>query len=99
MSAAPVGGRASSGDSTARLQGAAYGGGGCGVSSYGVNGKITEKEAFYGTYEVNADCTGTVHYTDGSKYDMYIAPDGSMFTFVQTNHRYAVTGTATRVGE
>ena len=70
-----------------------------GVSSYSENGKITENEEFSGTYEVNPDCTGTVRYTDGTKYDMFIAPDGSMFTFVQTDRRFVATGTATRVDD
>ena len=70
-----------------------------GVTSYSENGKIGTMEALSGTYKVNTNCTGTLTYTDGTEYDMFIAPDGSMFTFVQTNpKRFAATGTATRVG-
>jgi hypothetical protein len=42
---------------------------------------------FSGTYTVKADCTGTSTYPENGfeyKYDLFIAPDGSMFTFVQT---------------
>jgi hypothetical protein len=53
------------------------------VQSANFNGQITSKEPFSGTYTVNADCTGTSTY-DGSQYDLIIAPDGSMFTWVQT---------------
>jgi hypothetical protein len=75
------------------------------VSSFNVNGKITRKEHTSGTYSVNADCTSTAIYKDGTHYDQFIAPDGSKFTFVQTKPSEVVTatleprGTAKRVGE
>jgi hypothetical protein len=56
-----------------------------GVGSYNSNGTITTKEPFSGTYTVNADCTGTATYAGGEQYDLFIAPDGSMFTWVQTD--------------
>ena len=64
------------------------------------NGTVTSPpESFSGTYTVNnADCTGEVTTKDGSKYDLFIAPDGSMFTFVQTRPKDVVaSGTAHRV--
>ena len=74
-----------------------------GVSTINVNGKIT-KETFTGTYTVKADCTGSSTYSDGTRYDDYIAPDGSMLTFVQTKpSNWVLAGdehqvTAKRVG-
>ncbi len=76
-----------------------------GVQSSNFNGEITRNERFSGTYSVNADCTGTVTYSDGSRYDQFIAPDGSQLTFVQTHPKRLVTasfeprGSAKRVGE
>ena len=76
-----------------------------GVSTTNVNGKITSKEPFSGTYTVKADCTGSSTYSDGSRYDDYIAPDGSMLTFVQTKpSKWVLAGdeqqvTAKRVGD
>ena len=76
-----------------------------GVATTNVNGKITSKEPFSGTYTVKTDCTGTVRYTDGTQFDQFIAPDGTTFTFVQTKPAEFVTagfeqrGTATRVGD
>ena len=77
-----------------------------GVSSQNFNGEVFRHE-FSGTYTVKADCTGTVTYPDGepSRYDLFVAPDGSMFTFVGTNPPEQVTsgselrGTAKRVGD
>jgi hypothetical protein len=37
------------------------------------------------TYTVNANCTGIVQYSDGPRYDLFIAPDGTTFVFIQTN--------------
>jgi len=75
-----------------------------GVASTSVNGEIARNEPFSGTYTVKADCTGTVTYTDGTRYDQFIAPDGSLFTFVQTNPGtvaagFELRGTAQWVGD
>ena len=76
-----------------------------GVATTNVNGKITSKEPFSGTYTVKADCTGSSTYSDGTHYDDYIAPDGSMLTYVQTKPSKVVLAgdeqqvTAKRVGE
>jgi hypothetical protein len=48
------------------------------------NGTLFNNEQFSGAYAVNANCTGAATFTDGTHYDLFIAPDGSMFTFVQT---------------
>ena len=76
-----------------------------GVASSNFNGEVSRKEPVSGTYTVKADCTGTSTYTDGTRYDLFIAPDGSTYTFVQTNPPEFVTagfelrGSAKRVGE
>ena len=76
-----------------------------GVASSNFNGKVTRNESVSATYTVKADCTGTVTYRDGSQIDVFIAPDGSMFTFVQTKPSELVgsgfepRGTAKRVRE
>src|SRR5918995_7024884 len=57
------------------------------------NGKITRsKEPLPGTYTVKANCTGTLTFTNGTRYDIFIAPDGSMFTFVHTNPELVSAG-------
>jgi hypothetical protein len=75
-----------------------------GLASGNFNGKITRNESLSGTYSVKADCTGTITFTDGTRYDMFIAPDGSKFAFVRTNPEivsagFEQRGTAKRVGE
>ena len=72
--------------------------------SFSVNGKITRHQRLAGTYTVNADCTGTATYADGTHGDLFIAPDGStMATFspdpgsVAANYEPRVT--ARRVGD
>jgi hypothetical protein len=65
-------------------------------ASSNLNGKVSSKEPFSGTYSVKAD---------GTHYDDFIAPDGSMLTFVQTKPSEWVSaafeqrGTAKRVGD
>jgi len=75
------------------------------VVSSNFNGEVSRREPISGTYTVKAECTGTLTFADGSQIDLFIAPDGSMFTFVQTKPSELVgsgfqpRGTATRVGE
>jgi len=75
------------------------------VVSSNFNGEVSRREPVSGTYTVKADCTGTVTFADGSQIDLFIAPDGSMFTFVQTKPSELVgsgfqpRGSAKQVGE
>jgi hypothetical protein len=74
------------------------------VSSSSTGGEISSNNTTSGTYTVNQDCTGTVSYTDGTHYDQFIAPNGSLFTFVQTDPGVVASGfepqgTAKRVGD
>ena len=73
------------------------------VVSYSVNGEITRKARLAGTYTVKADCTGRVTYPDVAQhFDLFTAPDGSAFTFLQTDpgsvgSGFEPRGTARRV--
>jgi hypothetical protein len=75
------------------------------VQSSNFNGEVSRNEPLSGTYSVKADCTGTLTFADGSRYDQFIAPDGSKLTFVQTkpsefvSSGFELQGTAKRVGE
>ena len=75
------------------------------VASANFNGDVARHQSIPGTYTVKADCTSTATYADGTRYDLFIAPDGSMFTFVQTKPSEFVgagfepRGTAKRVGD
>ena len=64
-----------------------------GVQSGNFGGEIDRKAPFTGTYTVKADCTATVTYTNGEpfRYDLFVAPDGSMLTFVFTKPSEWVT--------
>jgi hypothetical protein len=75
------------------------------VFSSNFNGEVSRNETLSGTYSVKADCTGTLTFADGTRFDQFIAPDGSKFTFVQTKpselvaSRFELQGTAKRVGD
>ena len=75
-----------------------------GVASGNFNGQTFRNESGSGRYTVKANCTGTFTLTNGTRYDMFIAPDGSKFAFVRTNPEivssgFEVRGSAKRVGE
>jgi hypothetical protein len=73
------------------------------VISGNLNGDVVHQERFSATYTVKADCTGTVTYSPTEVIDVFIAPDGSMFAFVETTPQHVTSGfelqgTAKRVG-
>jgi len=79
-----------------------------GPASGNFNGETFRNERSSGTYTVKANCTGTVTFTEGTAagthYDLFIAPDGSTYTFVRTNPEFVTAGfelrgTAKRVGD
>ena len=75
-----------------------------GLASGNFSGETFRNESGSGRYSVKANCTGTFTFTNGTRYDVFIAPDGSKFTFVRTNPEFVsagfeVRGSAKRVGE
>jgi hypothetical protein len=64
-----------------------------GVESVNIGGEVFRKGQTSGTYKVKADCTGTLTYGRGGpvRYDVFIAPDGSEFTFVLIKPKARVT--------
>ena len=75
-----------------------------GVFSSNFNGEVIHNDRIRGTYTVKANCTGTNTFGD-FQADLFIAPDGSKYTFVQTNppevvaSGFELRGTAERVGD
>src|SRR5689334_12799668 len=55
------------------------------IVSSSIDGKITRFERGTGKVSVNADCTGTAAYSDGTHYDIFVAPDGGTFALVETD--------------
>jgi hypothetical protein len=81
-----------------------------GLFSFNFNGffVVSPPEPSSGTYTVKANCTGTTTYISErgrDETDLFIAPDGSMFRWVQTNppervaSGFELQGTAQRVGD
>jgi hypothetical protein len=75
-----------------------------GVAS-GNFGGVFSKTPYSGTYTVKADCTGTFTFADdGTQVDLFIAPDGSMYTFAEIDPGVVgsgveLRGTAKRVAQ
>jgi hypothetical protein len=75
-------------------------GGATGVVTTSVNGVITPATPNTATYHINRDCTGTVGYHDAAgmlHFDLYLAPSGDSFHFVQTDSGAVSSGVETRV--
>jgi hypothetical protein len=61
-----------------------------------VNGAISRGVTVTGPYTVNRDCTGSLTQSDGTNYDMVVAPDGSTVFWIETDTGTVVSGTEVR---
>jgi hypothetical protein len=63
-----------------------------------INGTIIHSSGSLGTYTVNADCTGTLSFTGGPSFDIFVDPNGQQLWMIQTGPAPAVfEGIATRL--
>jgi hypothetical protein len=60
------------------------------VVSANLNGQIIRNKHHGGKYSVKADCTGTYRTGPTEVQDLFIAPDGSQFTFVWVSPKSVV---------
>ena len=68
--------------------------------SFSENGEITRNAQISGTYTVNRDCTATSTLLSRNEhFDMFVAPDGSMFTFVSTDPGVVFSGSELRAAK
>ena len=66
--------------------------------SLSINGTILQPpQGNPGVYTVEADCTGTLTFADGPKFDLQITPNGKQINMLQTNPNTVMQGTARRV--
>jgi hypothetical protein len=62
-----------------------------------VNGAISRGVTVTGPYTVNRDCTGSLAQSDGTNYDMVVAPDGSTVFWIETDTGTVISGTEVRL--
>ncbi|HEU5474956.1 MAG TPA: hypothetical protein VFV67_30300 [Actinophytocola sp.] len=71
-----------------------------GVVTTSINGVIIPGTPNTGTYQINADCTGTAAFTNSgvtTHFDIYVSPDGDEFQFVGTDPGAVTSATEIRV--
>lgn len=65
-----------------------------------INGTIFRSSGSVGSYTVNTDCTGTLTFTGGPSFDIFVQPQGKDLWLIQTGPAAAPAvfeGMATRV--
>src|SRR5438876_11592569 len=63
-----------------------------------INGTIIHSSGSLGTYTVNTDCTGTLSFTGGASFDIFVEASGRQLWMIQTGPGSPVfEGTVTRV--
>ena len=67
------------------------------IATSNTNGKIEKRAGYGGTYVVYSNCIGVLKYSDGTAYDVFVAPDGSSLTFTDTTTGVVSTGTENRM--
>src|SRR6266480_1297913 len=69
------------------VEGIDFNGDGTLVSPYAtvsINGTILRSSNTQGTYTVNTDCTGTLTFTGGASFDIFVEPKGNELWMIQT---------------
>jgi hypothetical protein len=56
-----------------------------GSSTNSTGGSIKPRSPYTGTYTVATDCLGTLTIGTTLKFDIYVAPSGDSFTYIETN--------------
>lgn len=68
-----------------------------------IDGHIVSSSGTSGVYTVNADCTGTLTFTPGPSFDIFVDASGERLWMIQTGPAVAppavFEGTATRVSQ
>ena len=64
--------------------------------SASINGVIQRGGTVVGPYTVNPDCTGTLSQSDGSHYDFVVLPNGSRFSWIETDPGIVWSGESVR---
>ena len=49
-----------------------------------INGTILHSSGSLGTYTINEDCTGTLSFTGGPSFDIFVDPKGNELWMIQT---------------
>ena len=62
-----------------------------------INGSIIHSSGSAGTYTVNTDCTGTVSFSPGPSFDIFVDKGGKEIWMIQTGPGSPVFEGATRV--
>jgi hypothetical protein len=66
--------------------------------SVSINGVLLQPpQGNPGIYAVEADCTGTLTFADGPRFDLQIKPNGKVINMLQTNPNTVMQGTAEKV--
>jgi hypothetical protein len=68
-----------------------------GSSTFSSGGTIVPRSTFTGSYTLAPDCTGTLTIGTSLHFDIYVAPSGDKFTYVQTDPSSVSAATETRV--
>jgi hypothetical protein len=68
-----------------------------GSSTFSSGGTIIPRSPFTGTYTLTPGCTGTLTIGTTLHFDIYVAPSGNRFTYVQTDPGSISATTETRV--
>ena len=56
-----------------------------GVNSFAGNIVPNPPKGITGTYTLDANCTGTIVVKGGPTFDIFVAPDGEMFSSIATD--------------
>jgi hypothetical protein len=67
-------------------------------ATHSINGVVAQSPPNgTGTYTLDADCLGTIAFTGGPSFDIFVSPTGYDLWMIQTNPNNVLQGNVTRV--
>lgn len=62
-----------------------------------INGNVVQNVSGVGAYTLDAECRGTVTFTPGPSFDIFVEPNGKQAVMIQTNPGTVFQGIVTRL--
>jgi hypothetical protein len=62
-----------------------------------INGNVTQNLSGVGVYTLDPECRGTVTFTPGPSFDIFVEPNGKQALMIQSNPGTVFQGTVTKV--
>jgi hypothetical protein len=69
------------------------------AATHSINGVVARSAPSAGTYSLDNTCVGTLQFTGGPGFDIFVAPKASRFWMIQTDQNNVLEGEVARISQ